>query len=91
MKKIKIEPEFLTILKEIKSENKTIYEWREIESSDMFQSNNYCGGFDATEDKFTFSYYDNRNREFWFEVSLDDIGMILKGEVNQIQTRIPDQ
>lgn len=91
MKLLKIESEFLEILKEISSENKTVYEWREIESSDMFQSNKYCGGFDAIEDKFTFSYYDDRNGEFWFEVSLDEIDKILKGEVNQIQTRIPDQ
>lgn len=90
MNHLKIESELSEILKEIKSENRTIIEWREIESSDMFQSEKYCGGFDSIEDKFTFSYYPNNSQEFWFELSLAEIDKILNGEIRELKLRKPE-
>lgn len=90
MNHLKIESELSEILKEIKSENRTIIEWREIESSDMFQSEKYCGGFDSIEDKFTFSYYPNKSQEFWFELSLAEIDKILNGEIRELKLRKPE-
>lgn len=87
MKNLKIESELLEILEEIKSENKTTIEWRGIESSDMFQSKKYCGGFDSIEDRFTFSYYPNESEEFWFEFSLEEIDKILNGEIKALEVR----
>jgi len=87
MKQLLIEREFSNILKEIRSEKKTIVEWREIESSDMFQSENYCGGFDSIEDKFTFSYYSNHSEEFWFELTLEQIDKILTGEIKKLELK----
>ena len=90
MEHLKIESEFIKILKEIKSQNRVLSEWREIESSDMFQSEKYCGGFDSIEDKFTFSYYADKKQEFWFEVILEEIDKILKGEINNLKVRKSD-
>lgn len=36
-----------------------------IESDDMFQTQNYVGGFDATEMSFCFSYFDANRDEFY--------------------------
>jgi len=90
MQHLNIDIEFKEILKEIKSENKNLSQWRAIESSDMFQSENYNGGFDATEDKFTFSYYSDKKQEFWFEFSLEELDEILQGKITQIKLRKTD-
>lgn len=87
MNHLKIESELLDILGEIKSENKTIIEWRECESSDMFQCGKYCGGFDSIEDKFTFSYYPNKGEEFWFDLSLEEIDKVLDDEIKELRLR----
>jgi hypothetical protein len=50
----KLEKDFFLISKEIVLQNKTIREWAEIESDDMFQIGNYEGGFDNTEMAFCF-------------------------------------
>jgi len=62
--KLIIDSEFASICKEIIKENKTNLEWSSIESSDMFQTKNYNGGYDATENAFCFSHYKN-NKEYW--------------------------
>lgn len=48
-------------------------EWAERESSAMFQSQHFSGGFDATEGAFLFSYFPDDGGEFWFGVGLADI------------------
>ncbi|MBK8566904.1 MAG: hypothetical protein IPN76_27155 [Saprospiraceae bacterium] len=86
MKKLNIDKELRQILTEIKKENKSLEDWREIESCDMFQSNHFCGGFDSTEDAFTFSYFDGPN-EFWFQVTLEEVEQILNGQKFEIEIR----
>lgn len=44
--------------------------WSAHESSDEFQTQHLCGGFDATERAFCFSYYSSDGREYWFQFSL---------------------
>ena len=46
---IPISQEFINICKEIKARSYSISQWSEIESDDMFQSDSFCGGFDADE------------------------------------------
>ena len=48
-------------------------DWAKRESSAMFQSHHYSGGFDATERAFLFSYFPDEGGEFWFDVDLADI------------------
>lgn len=78
---------FLRIAMSILAENKTTQEWAEIESSDMFQENNYIGGFDATEMEFCFSVYVS-DKEYWFQVSLDKIKKIVDGEIREVDCRL---
>lgn len=54
--KLKISSEFLSICKQIQKEDLDLESWSLIESSDQFQTTNFCGGFDATENEFCFSY-----------------------------------
>jgi hypothetical protein len=88
--KLAVDDEFRQICKNIASENLDLSEWREIESDDMFQSNKYCGGFDATEDAFCFSYYQSENQELWFQITIDEVQKILSGEITEITTRPAD-
>lgn len=82
--KINIDKEFKNICEEIIKENKTEAEWGEIESCDMFQSEHYCGGYEALEQEFCFSYYDKNNKEYWFQLPLAEILKIARGEITEI-------
>lgn len=77
---------FKLICQSILDENKSLEEWTEIESDDMFQQGNIIGGFDATEEEFCFSVYIN-DEEYWFQVPLIDILLILSGDLVQIEAR----
>jgi hypothetical protein len=80
------EPSFILICKEIISEKKSLGEWAEIESDDMFQIDNYLGGFDATEMAFCFSIF-VAEKEYWFQISLDDVKNIIDGKHTEIEVR----
>lgn len=45
--------ELISIFKEIINQKLNIEEWSLIESSEQFQTPNYSGGFEATENEFT--------------------------------------
>tara|TARA_R110002095_G_scaffold122637_1_gene106530 strand:- start:369 stop:635 length:267 start_codon:yes stop_codon:yes gene_type:complete len=85
--KIKINAELFSIFKEIIKENKSEAQWSEIESSDMYQDENFSGGFDATENAFCFSYYDRDREEYWFQVTLDETKKIIDGQINSVIAR----
>ena len=85
--KLTVTKEFLEISREIENRKLTLSQWREIESSDDFQTKNYCGGFDATEDEFTFSYYNPDGTEYWFQLSLSKIIEINNRVVTEIDIR----
>ncbi|CAN0197937.1 unnamed protein product [Discosporangium mesarthrocarpum] len=82
--KHKIEPELLEICKEILIEDKTLAEWSEIECGDWFQTENYIGGFEAEEQEFTFSYYDEEGKEFWFQINMEQVTGITNGQIKEI-------
>ena len=84
--KLPINEELKCICKEILDENKTIKEWIEIESCDMFQTENFCGGFEGTDERFSFSYYDGK-KEYWFEFLLSDAIEILNGNIKFIECK----
>ena len=81
-----IDDEFLTICKDILSHQRPVEEWAEIESDDMFQTEHYEGGFDATEMEFCFGVY-VADREYWFQLSLEEIGEIVDGTRTTINVR----
>lgn len=85
--RIEIDSELADIFNDILTRNLKIEEWREIESCDEFQSPKFCGGFDATEDEFCFSYYDDNNKEYWFQISLEKIEQASTGNLKEIAAR----
>jgi len=82
-----IDKEFRKICSEIISEHKTEDEWAAIESDDMFQTTNYCGGYDTTEMAFCFSYYNKKENEFWFQLTLAEINEVSNGAIQKIGIR----
>lgn len=85
--RLKINTEFLSICKQIQKENLDIENWCLVESSDQFQTNDFCGGFDATEEEFCFSYYDENRIEYWFQFPLTDVDKFVNGEIEEIEIR----
>ena len=86
--KIKLDQDFVDIAKDILSENKTLEEWAEIESDDVFQKGAFIGGFDATEEEFCFSY--EVEEEYWFQLPLEDIEKVVKREITEIEGDLAD-
>ena len=80
----KFQNEFYQICSKIISEQKTLEEWAEIESDDMFQSGIYEGGFDGTGMEFTFSVFIDGN-EYWFQLPLDAIPKTLNKQITEVQ------
>lgn len=85
MKRHVLKREFSIIADIIIKDNKSLDEWAEIESDDMFQEDCYVGGFDRTEMEFCFSYYDETGDEYWFQISLDNIIKFSKKELFEIE------
>ena len=85
----KIDEDLKSICNQIIDANKTIEEWAEIESDDMFQVGNYEGGFDATEMMFCFSLYKD-GKEYWFQIPLNGIGDIIKGKMGEIEIELTE-
>lgn len=63
--------------------------WEEMESSDMFQSDHYCGGWEGEEEGFTFSYYDDEGDELWFSLSPSQVRDVSQDRLRTIETREP--
>ena len=83
----KIDEELRKICEEISSFEKSIEEWRKIESCDMFQTKHYCGGFEAEEDAFWFSFYDSKDKEYYFKLTLENVNDILSEKLSFVELR----
>ena len=86
-RQLEVDQEFMEICQHILGENKSFEEWDEIESDDMFQSQKYCGGYDATEQVFTFSYFESSGKEWWFQVSYEDIASVCNRGLKYLDLR----
>ena len=82
--------ELLEIFNDILNRKLTLTQWSEIESCDEFQTDNFCGGFDATEMEFCFSYYDKNKTEYWFQKSMNEIKEIISGKVTEFEIRLAE-
>lgn len=80
-KQLLIDDELLAICNEIYKENKLDEDWAKIESCDMFQSKRFCGGYSAEEQAFGFSYYDETDKEWWFEITLSSLDRVINGQL----------
>jgi hypothetical protein len=81
---INVTDEFKAICNDILNENKTEEEWAEIESDDMFQTNSFSGGYDADEEAFCFSFYNEDSDEYWFQLTLEEIKKVVSGDLSTI-------
>lgn len=84
---IPLDKELRSICQSIVAEGLTLKQWAEIESDDMFQSASFCGGFDADERAFLFSWYANDTKEYWFQLSIEEAAAIANGCSPQIVGR----
>ena len=75
-----IDNELKGICREIQRDNRTVNQWAEIEACDWFQTEHYCGGFDATEMQFLFSFTVS-DIEHCFALTLEQALGIAKGEI----------
>ncbi len=82
-----IDAEFVSICRQILKENIDLSEWNSIESCDQFQTHNYCGGFEGSENEFTFSYYNENRKEFWFQLPLSDVDKVVNGIITEVEIR----
>ena len=81
---VRVDLDLVSIVREIVESGRTEAEWAENESDDMFQRNRWCGGFDADEAAFTFSYYDPSGAEFWCQFKLEQAAKILDGSLQEL-------
>jgi hypothetical protein len=88
--KLKIDQELLSLIAKIQQANLNEDQWAEIESSDMFQSENYSGGYDADDNEFCFSHFSLNRNEYWFSFTIEDVEAIINNEKKFVEARIPD-
>jgi hypothetical protein len=86
--RLKPDDELLALFHSVLAEGRTPEEWRERESDDEFQSPHYVGGYDADEDAFCFSRYDE-GEEWWFQVTLEEVRSFAAGEEPTLELRRP--
>lgn len=79
--------EFVGICHEVAALEWSDDDWAERESDDWFQTPNFCGGYDAVERAFCFSYYDASGNEWWFQIGLHEALGISVGERPVIELR----
>ena len=84
-----VDSELRALASEIVSWMASQPDWRELEGSDVFQSPNYSGGYEALEEAFTFSYYDPDRREWWFQLGAADVEGLADGRTHSITIREP--
>lgn len=85
--KLTVSKELLDIFAEISLEGKAESEWAQIESDDMFQSDHFIGGFDATEMAFCFEYRHENGERYWFQLELVEVISIVDLGYGEIETR----
>lgn len=88
---IPVTDEFKGVCSEIVAQGKTDDEWAAVESDDMFQTQNYVGGFDATEMAFCFSYFDPQGTEYWFQLTRSEVSEVAAGRKSSIELRPADK
>ncbi len=89
-KQLEIDSELISLCRKIEAEEKSDREWSEVESCDMFQTEKYCGGYDAIEQGFWFSYYDKSGKEWWFEITTEAIAQIIAGKLQYLDLYEPN-
>lgn len=83
-RQIPVDDELRGIAQEIVDQRWTIQDWAAHESGDWFQTQNYCGGFEADDEntgEFAFAKYPATKREFWLSFPYDAASGIADGTI----------
>lgn len=88
--RVPVDEHLRRIAQSIAQEKKSLDEWAEVESDDMFQEGSYSGGFDADERAFCFSYY-GPDGETWFQMTFAQIEELASGATLTITGRPAEQ
>jgi hypothetical protein len=83
--KIPIDDDLRSICQKIQDADRTLEQWAEHESDDMFQAGGFKGGFNPMESEFCFSYHDAEGKEHWIQLPLGDVAKILSGNMSEIE------
>ncbi|MCA8958975.1 MAG: hypothetical protein KDC38_00620 [Planctomycetes bacterium] len=76
-----VDDELRGICRDILSRGSEEASWLAGSHSDTFQTEAFCGGFDAEERAFCFSWYRPDGVEVWFEFSLEEAAAIAAARV----------
>jgi len=84
---IVVDDQLREICASIEAQSLSENEWAGRESDDEFQTKNYCGGFDADEKAFCFSFFAPSGVEYWFQFSLEEASLINSGALSKLLAR----
>ncbi|HZW09941.1 MAG TPA: hypothetical protein VFF69_08560 [Phycisphaerales bacterium] len=76
--KLRIDDEFREICHQIL---RGVAAGRIVDSDDIYQSPNFCGGWDENEGRFGFSFYAPDGGDYIFSFSLEDARSVAEGGV----------
>lgn len=82
--RIPIDNDLMLICKEIVDDDNSEEAWAGMESGDMFQQGRYCGGFDADDMFFAFSY-DDEGEQWCLSLTLKEVQEVVAGIKKEVQ------
>ena len=88
---VPISDELRSIADQIERENISESDWADREACDTFQTKSFCGGYDADERAFLFSWYASDGHEYWFALSREDVRSIASGGQIEILGRLAER
>lgn len=77
----KIDDDFMQICRSILEDPDTA----RIPSDDLLQNGKYVGGYESDDDAYCFSVF--LEREYWFQVSHNDVVDIVSGKLTEVSIR----
>jgi len=81
---VQVNEELKGICRDIIGENKSAEQWKQSGSGELYQTDNYCGGYEASKGLFSFSLYKD-DKEYWFDLNLSEVSEIAEGNKKSIQ------
>ncbi len=88
--KIVVDSELKEIVRALEAQSIPPAQWAVRESDDEFQSQHYCGGYDADEAAFCFSHFSSNGAEYWFQFTLEEARQINAGALSELAARLAE-
>lgn len=84
-----IDDELRQLLLQLASRHWSLQDWCQAEA-ESFESEHYCGGFDADEQKFCFSRYAAGGNHCWFEFEFSQLEALSCGELSWLPATVAE-